>query len=535
MDTAVDGKATVFSQSNVLYDLDMRLNRADHFELDSSDFKRTERQKTSGSRKCFTFVVIYLILLTALNSFLLYKVFTLQSELHRVIGGSTVDGWVSSTNEGRLDAERSTGTRGDHFSSPTNSSLDPASLQKSLGTLEARVDTLCGGPGGVGQLRTELGMVNASTVLLQHRLLSLSTKPGPPGTPGAQGPKGDSGSAGVQGPKGDPGFPGITGHAGAAGPGGEKGDPGVPGLEGLNGADGERGEPGLQGPPGPTGPAGEPGPEGSKGDPGEQGTPGVPGAPGVKGQEGRAGPPAERGPAGEKGDPGNHGITGPKGVLGSPGPQGAKGNNGAPGAGGRAGVPGVPGMKGEKGLKGDTGLKGQQGSPGLVGPPGPKGGSGFTGLKGTKGSPGLTGRSGLPGIPGRNGTKGDMGSRGPQGEQGRSGLRGEKGQKGEQGQRGSSVVRIVGGGTRGRVEVLNQGQWGTVCDDSFDTVDGTVICRMLGYTRATAVFTATAGTGQIWLDELRCVGTETSIFLCPHAGMGVHNCGHSEDAGVTCV
>ncbi|KAJ8281772.1 hypothetical protein COCON_G00042910, partial [Conger conger] len=103
MDTAVDGKATVFSQSNVLYDLDMGLNRADHFELDSSDFKRTERQKTRGSRKCFTFIVIYLILLTALNSFLLYKVFTLQSELHRVIGGSTVDGWVSSTNEGRLD------------------------------------------------------------------------------------------------------------------------------------------------------------------------------------------------------------------------------------------------------------------------------------------------------------------------------------------------------------------------------------------------------------------------------------------------
>ena len=42
------------------------------------------------------------------------------------------------------------------------------------------------------------------------------------------------------------------------------------------------------------------------------------------------------------------------------------------------------------------------------------------------------------------------------------------------------------------------------------------------------------GTGLIFLDDLRCTGRESSLLSCSHSGIGVHNCGHSEDAGVVC-
>ena len=43
-----------------------------------------------------------------------------------------------------------------------------------------------------------------------------------------------------------------------------------------------------------------------------------------------------------------------------------------------------------------------------------------------------------------------------------------------------------------------------------------------------------AGTGQIWLDNLQCVGEEASLGLCQHRGWGIHNCGHSEDVSILC-
>ena len=90
----------------------------------------------------------------------------------------------------------------------------------------------------------------------------------------------------------------------------------------------------------------------------------------------------------------------------------------------------------------------------------------------------------------------------------------------------------------GRVEIYYQNQWGTVCDDSFDLNDGDVVCRQLGFGTAIAVFGLAAfgqGTGNIWLDNLHCSGTESCLGNCPHNGWGVHDCAHFEDAGVRCT
>ncbi|XP_072169471.1 scavenger receptor cysteine-rich domain-containing protein DMBT1-like [Diadema setosum] len=101
-------------------------------------------------------------------------------------------------------------------------------------------------------------------------------------------------------------------------------------------------------------------------------------------------------------------------------------------------------------------------------------------------------------------------------------------------------VRLVGGSVahEGRVELFYSGSWGTVCDDLWDITDADVVCRQLGYTAAEAAYDSAffgQGSGNIWLDNVECVGSETAISQCSHSGYGLHNCGHSEDAGVKCI
>ena len=43
------------------------------------------------------------------------------------------------------------------------------------------------------------------------------------------------------------------------------------------------------------------------------------------------------------------------------------------------------------------------------------------------------------------------------------------------------------------------------------------------------------GQGPIWLDDLDCNGTESSILNCSHKAFGVNNCGHNEDVAIQCM
>ncbi|GAA6094610.1 scavenger receptor cysteine-rich domain-containing group B protein [Tachysurus ichikawai] len=101
------------------------------------------------------------------------------------------------------------------------------------------------------------------------------------------------------------------------------------------------------------------------------------------------------------------------------------------------------------------------------------------------------------------------------------------------------AMRLSGGPHRceGRVELYHRGAWGTVCDDAWDLPDAQVVCRLLGCGDAIAARVESfygAGLGTILLDNVKCTGAELSLQECSHIPWDVHNCDHSEDAGVTC-
>ena len=101
-------------------------------------------------------------------------------------------------------------------------------------------------------------------------------------------------------------------------------------------------------------------------------------------------------------------------------------------------------------------------------------------------------------------------------------------------------LRLVNGSvpSEGRLEILHQNRWGTVCDDDFDAPDADVACRQLGYASASEFFPGYhslfgPGTGPIWLDNLRCTGDEARLDQCEH--IKAHNCSHAEDVGLACA
>ena len=125
-------------------------------------------------------------------------------------------------------------------------------------------------------------------------------------------------------------------------------------------------------------------------------------------------------------------------------------------------------------------------------------------------------------------------------------------------------VRLEGGSDQyeGRVEVCINDQWGTVCDDFWDSTDATVICKQLGYAytgskciicrhcrlimnssssvtvyvggRAYTNAYFGAGSGPIFLDDVQCTSTASKLLECPSRPILSHNCLHSADAGVGC-
>ena len=82
-------------------------------------------------------------------------------------------------------------------------------------------------------------------------------------------------------------------------------------------------------------------------------------------------------------------------------------------------------------------------------------------------------------------------------------------------------------------------EWGTVCDNAWDIENAYVVCRSLGYLAAVSSHSNAyygQGTGKVWLDQVSCIGTESSIADCPNTGgWGNNACSHGDDAGVICA
>ncbi|XP_078095342.1 scavenger receptor cysteine-rich type 1 protein M130-like [Mustelus asterias] len=100
-------------------------------------------------------------------------------------------------------------------------------------------------------------------------------------------------------------------------------------------------------------------------------------------------------------------------------------------------------------------------------------------------------------------------------------------------------LHLVGGNTKcsGRVEVLCNNTWGMVCDDSWDIADANVVCRQLNCGPALlASGGAMFGMSNtaVWLDEVKCTGSESILSDCTSASSTQPDCNHKEAANVIC-
>ena len=98
-------------------------------------------------------------------------------------------------------------------------------------------------------------------------------------------------------------------------------------------------------------------------------------------------------------------------------------------------------------------------------------------------------------------------------------------------------VRLMDGPSprEGRVEMFYNGQWNTICDDSFNLEEAQVVCRQLGYDtdNVTPRGSAYYGEGSGSIRLVQCSGWEYTLGSCSLTS-GDSVCRHYEDAGVRC-
>ena len=103
---------------------------------------------------------------------------------------------------------------------------------------------------------------------------------------------------------------------------------------------------------------------------------------------------------------------------------------------------------------------------------------------------------------------------------------------------------MIGGDNsyEGRVEVLINNRWGAVCDSDWTTADAIVVCRQLNlpYGAVEALGDTQQfglASGQVWLQQIRCTGSEANLSNCKYGGRGpappIHS-NQGQSVGVVC-
>ena len=89
--------------------------------------------------------------------------------------------------------------------------------------------------------------------------------------------------------------------------------------------------------------------------------------------------------------------------------------------------------------------------------------------------------------------------------------------------------------------MYHDGEWGTVCGDGFTVENANVVCRSLGFGTAENFHIANPtgrwGFDKVWLENVKCIGNETTIESCKHSNWTVKSSrcrDHSHDVIVSC-
>ncbi|KAK3599029.1 hypothetical protein CHS0354_012513 [Potamilus streckersoni] len=64
--------------------------------------------------------------------------------------------------------------------------------------------------------------------------------------------------------------------------------------------------------------------------------------------------------------------------------------------------------------------------------------------------------------------------------------------------------------------------------------EGTISLDMAALVTADQFDSVSTSSLRIWLDDVTCFGTESSLSDCSHRTWGDNNCRHSEDVAITC-